>query len=87
MSCKFCRNVIEEGRLSIGLTCCLKCASKGFGQQPKYRGAVIYGHKTAGEIQIMSQEAFKDFRRLNPIGRYSGRGSGIHVVSKTTSCR
>lgn len=87
MNCKFCRDAIEEGRLSLGLTCCFKCANKGFGQQPRYRGAIIYAHKTGGEIQIMSQEAFKDFRRLNPIGRHSGRGSGVHVVSKSTSCR
>ena len=87
MNYKFCHNPIEEGRLSGGLTCCLSCASKGFGQKPKYRGAVIYGHKTAGEIQVMSPEAFSEYRRFNPIGRYSGRGSGIHVVTKTTACR
>ena len=85
MNCKFCRNVIGEGRLSLGFICCIECANKGLGQQPKYVGALIYSHKPAGEIQIMSQAAFKDFRRLNPIGRYAGRGSGVHVVSKSTS--
>lgn len=42
---------------------------------------MVYGHKTAGDCQIVSEDNFKDYRRLNPYGKYTGRGSGVHVVS------
>lgn len=45
---------------------------------------MIYGHKTAGEMQVVSVENFRDYRRLNPYGRHTGRGSGIHRVTKAT---
>ena len=42
---------------------------------------MVYGHKTAGECQVVSQDNFADYRRLNPYSKVSGRGSGVHVVS------
>jgi hypothetical protein len=42
---------------------------------------MVFGHKTGGDCQIVSQENFADYRRLNPYGKLSGRGSGVHVVS------
>ena len=49
-------------------------------------GRMIYGHKTGAEIQILSPEQFANHRKYDPYGRYTGRGSGLHRVTKTTSC-
>lgn len=44
-------------------------------------GRMVYGHKTAGEICVMTGEQFNDFKSYEP-GRY-GRSS-IKTRSKTT---
>ena len=44
-------------------------------------GRMCYGHKTAGEICVMTKEQFADFKSYEP-GRY-GRSS-IKTRSKTT---
>lgn len=82
MNCKFCKKPIEEGRVELNLTCCLSCASKGLGQPPKLKGIMVYGHKTAATLCITTDEGFADFRRLSPYGRNTGRGSGVHAVSR-----
>ena len=40
--------------------------------------------KTNGTIQIVSEENFKDFRRYAPYGKNTGRGSGVHRMTKST---
>ena len=52
--------------------------------EPRKKGIMVYGHKTGGDCQTVSQENFADYRRLNPYGKLSGRGSGVHVVSPKT---
>lgn len=84
MKCKCCNNLIEEGRLELGLDICKACAFRGVGQVTR-KGAMIYSHKTAGEMQIMSNESFGEYRKYNPYGKNTGRGSGLHRVSRTTS--
>ena len=80
MNC-ICGREIEAVRVEYGYSVCSVCAKNGRGQQ-KYKGAMIFDHKTGGECQIMSGEDFADFRRLNPYGRYTGRGSGVHVKTR-----
>ena len=46
-----CGNPVEEGRLELGLQSCRACAFTG-PDVPRPRGVMIYGHKTAGEIEI-----------------------------------
>ncbi len=82
MKC-ICGKDIEPERLEYGLTVCKTCAFAGRGQR-RYKGAMIFDHKTGGECQVMSGEDFADFRRLNPYGRYTGRGSGVHVKTRPT---
>tara|TARA_R110002073_G_scaffold261227_1_gene424090 strand:+ start:254 stop:505 length:252 start_codon:yes stop_codon:yes gene_type:complete len=82
MKC-ICNKVIEPERTEFGLVVCKDCAFKGRSQE-KYKGAMIFDHKTGGECQVMSGEDFADFRRLNPYGRYTGRGSGVHVKTRPT---
>ena len=79
MDC-ICGKTVEPERVAFGLKVCKSCAFNGM-SEPRKKGIMIYGHKTAGECQIVSQDNFNDYRRLNPYGKLSGRGSGVHVVS------
>lgn len=79
MNC-ICGRSIEQERIQLNLRVCKVCAHSGRGQSNR-KGIMVYGHKTAGDCQIVSEENFKDYRRLNPYGKYTGRGSGVHVVS------
>jgi len=86
MNCVFCTNLIETERLEVLPTTkvCSCCARNGVGQKAKPKGVMIYGHKTAGAIQILSPENFAEHRRYNPYGRYTGRGSGVHRVMSSS---
>jgi len=44
-------------------------------------GRMVYGHKTAGEINIMTREQFDDFKSYEPA--HGGRSS-VKTQSKTT---
>jgi hypothetical protein len=48
----------------------------------KVKGRMIYEHKTAPTIEVMSEETFNDSRKYTP---NFGMGSGVHVVSKPNS--
>ena len=85
MICCNCNDIIEQERLDIvpNTRVCSLCARQ-YVNVPRPKGIMVWGHKTAGEIQIVSQENFSEYRRHNPYGRYTGRGSGIHRVTKAT---
>ena len=85
MNCIYCKNAVHDERVALGFNYCVVCA----GKRPiaAYKGIMVFGHKTAGTMQVVSPENFADYRRHNPYGRYTGRGSGIHRVTKTTSCQ
>jgi hypothetical protein len=57
-----CGNPVEEGRLELGLQSCRACAFTG-PDVPRPRGVMIYGHKTAGEIEIHSADSWKEKRK------------------------
>ena len=80
MKCVNCTMPVEAERLEIlpSTLVCSACARAGLNQKSKPRGVMVFGHKTAGAIQIISEEAHKDWKRYNPYGRYTGRGSGVH---------
>lgn len=83
--CNRCDNQVEQERIDLlNSVICSSCAKKA--NTKPVRGIMVYGHKTAGTIQVVSQENFADYRRLAPYGKNTGRGSGIHRVTKTTSC-
>jgi len=87
MNCVNCTEVIEAERLEVvpGTLVCSGCARKGLNQQSKPRGVMVFGHKTGGFIQIISEESHKDWKRYNPYGKYTGRGSGVHRMMGSTS--
>ena len=84
MDCQFGR-IVESVREEFGLTVCMTCAKNGVAQPEVMKGYQVFGHKTGDQICIVSKESFADMRRLNPYGKNTGRGSGVHVVSKATS--
>lgn len=76
MECIYCCNNVSEARRDAGYNYCRACAE----HVPKVRGVMCYGHKTAGEMQVVSPEQFAEHRKYNPYGRNTGRGSGLHRV-------
>lgn len=59
MNCH-CGNKIEEFRITeLNSKICSKCAHKI--NTPIKRGIMIWNHKTAPELQVVSEEGYKDF--------------------------
>jgi len=56
-----CGNLIEEGRASIGLDTCKACAFRQ--NVPKYRGNLVFNHKTGGEVQVMTAECWDEQKK------------------------
>ena len=52
-----CGNVIPPERSEIGLKICVRCAERV--GTPKVKGRMVFGHKTAGTIEIMSAESYE----------------------------
>jgi len=57
-----CGNLIEEGRLELGLRSCKLCAFSG-PDVPRPKGRLVYSHKTAGEIEIMSAAEWQENKK------------------------
>lgn len=73
MICKICSGEIEAERLSIlpNTVACSACANKHKLGVPRL-GRMIFSHKTGAEIQIMSQQSFKDTKMYyEPVGSRS----------------
>ena len=85
MNCINCNKCVEPERVEFNLTVCKACAHNGVSQPEVRKGYQVYGHKTGDQICIVTEDAFADMRRLNPYGKNTGRGSGVHVVSKATA--
>ena len=79
MKCSKCPNEIEPARVELNLKICFKCAEKTV---QKYKGDNIFTHKTGSVIQVMSAETHSNYRRYVPYGKNTGRGSGVHKVSR-----
>jgi hypothetical protein len=64
MICKICCNNIEQERLEVlpSTVFCSSCAHKHNVVKPR-KGVMVYGHKTAGEIQIMNADLFEETRK------------------------
>ncbi len=57
MNCAGCHQPIPTERLEAipGVTHCVKCLSAG-GDVRRVRGVVVYDHKTAGALQVLTSE-------------------------------
>lgn len=85
MNCANCTMSIEIERLEIvpHTLVCSSCARKGINQKPKPKGVMVFNDKTGGFIQVISEESHKEWKRYNPYGKNTGRGSGVHRMMKT----
>ena len=82
-----CGACVEHERVTLlNSRICSSCAQHSQKNWTKPKGVMIYGHKTGAEIQVLTLEQFANHRKYNPYGRHTGRGSGLHRVTKTTSC-
>lgn len=62
MTCPSCGKRMEQARIDLGLAGCLSCAQSR--PVTRYRGAMIYGHKTAGAVCLMSPDEFSRYKKL-----------------------
>ena len=82
-----CGGVVEPERVYLlDSLICSNCAQQIQKNWQKPRGVKVWEGKTAPTIQILSSEQFCNHRKYNPYGRNTGRGSGLHRITKTTSC-
>ena len=69
-NCLACTNAIEPERLEIlpNTVMCSVCANKHNITKPRL-GRMVFSHKTGAEIQIMSQQSFKETKAYyEPVG-------------------
>lgn len=57
-----CGNTVEQARAELGLKICKACAFTG-PDVPRPRGRMVYGHKTAGEIEILSAQSWSENKK------------------------
>lgn len=82
-----CGGAVEPERVSLlNSRICSSCAQQTQKNWQKPKGVMVWEGKTAPTIQILSTEQFSNHRKYNPFGRHTGRGSGLHRMTKTTSC-
>jgi hypothetical protein len=79
MFCQYCNVLIPKERRELQLTSCLTCAEK---YTTPLKGDMNYAHKTAPTLMLMSSETHANYRRYVPYGKYTGRGSGTHRMSR-----
>jgi hypothetical protein len=77
--CNICRNHIEPARVELNLNICFTCAERTV---QRVKGDMNYQHKTAPTLMVMSPAEHANYRRYVPYGKYTGRGSGTHVMSR-----
>lgn len=82
-----CGGAVELERVSLlNSRICSSCAQQTQKNWQKPKGVMVWEGKTAPTIQILSVDQFSNHRKYNPFGRNTGRGSGLHRVTRTTSC-
>ena len=53
-----CGKSVEKARADLGFKICKACAF-AMPDRPKVKGRMVYGHKTAGTIEILSAESWE----------------------------
>jgi hypothetical protein len=53
-----CGKTVEKARQELGFKICKACAF-AMPDRPKVKGRMVYGHKTAGTIEILSAESWE----------------------------
>lgn len=66
-------------RKSAGFLFCVPCSP-----QVTYRGANIYGHKTAGEVELMHPATYENYRRVSARKAKGTHGPSFRQGTTTT---
>lgn len=71
MNCEGCRQPIPEARLQAvpEATHCVRCQAQ---KDVRVKARVVYDHKTAGEIEVLTPQAFEAAQKADP--RAPGKG-------------
>ena len=77
-----CGKDIPQERYNLGFKICISCAERNY---VKPKGVMHFDHKTGGQLQILTPDQFANYRQYNPYGKYTGRGSGLHRITRSTS--
>lgn len=68
MKCNKCSNNVEAARVEFGMKTCKTCAFSG-SDVARYRGNMVYDHKTSPSIQIMSAQCWDEQKKYyKPMG-------------------
>jgi len=62
LTCPSCYETVEPAREDLGLSTCFSCASSH--PVPRYKGAMVYAHKTGGTISLMAPDDYTRFKKL-----------------------
>lgn len=81
MECINCYKPVSAARVDAGYNYCMSCAE----HVPKVKGVMVWGHKTAGEMQVVSPDQFNEHRKYSPYGKNTGMGSGVHRVTQSVT--
>lgn len=81
MECIYCYKPVSAARVAAGYNYCISCADR----VPRVKGVMVWGHKTAGEMQVVSPDQFNEHRKYSPYGKNTGMGSGVHRVMQSSN--
>lgn len=82
MNCSDCGQPIEMERLNLGFSRCKGCAF----DRPvdRVRGAMVYGHKTAGSVDVMSPEMWSYYKKISRrVGQRSALRNVLHAGGRS----
>lgn len=82
MKCADCGQPIEVERLDLGFSRCRGCAF----DRPvdKVRGAMVYGDKTAGAVEVMSPDVWSYYKKISRrVGQRSALRNVLHAGGRS----
>jgi len=82
-NCKNCQQPIPTARLEAvpGTVHCVQCQAR---QDVRVKGRVVYDHKTAGALEVLTPAAFEAAQQADPRapGKGYSAGSGANPTNK-----
>ena len=82
MNCVVCNQPIEVERVDLGFSKCKGCAFDH--PEPRLKGAMVYGDKTAGAINVMSPEVWSYYMKISRrVGQRSALRNVLHAGGRS----
>lgn len=82
MNCSDCGQPIEVERIDLGFTRCKGCAFDR--PVPRVKGAMVYGHKTAGTVEVMSPDVWSYYKKISRrVGQRSALRNVLHAGGRS----